>query len=115
MPPDIRSTSPDGRFQVRVAMWEARASLWVESPQIWDTVANTLVLRFSDDNWSLDHCHWQTGALAQLTLRKFPGNHAPAQVLAIVDCATQVAALPSQPQVPLPQLEAALDSLLRWS
>jgi hypothetical protein len=112
---DIRSTSPDGRFQVRVAMWEARASLWVETPEIWDTLTGTLVLRFGNENWSLDHCHWQTGSLAQLTLRKFPGNHTPSQVLAIVDCAGGMAALPSHPQVPLPQLEAALDSLLHWT
>lgn len=114
MQPDIRFTSPDGRFQVRVLAWEARASLWVESPEIWDTLTDTLVLRFDDGNWSLDHCHWQTPTLAQLTLRKYPGNHVPAQVLALVDCVSRTAALP-QSQVPFEQMEAVLDSLLRWS
>ena len=115
MLPQIRYTSPDGRFQVRVSPWEAGASRWVESPEIWDTVADALVLRFADDKWSLDHCHWQNNSLAQLTLRKFPGNHMPTQLLVLVDCTSQLAALPSQAQLPFPQLEAALDGVLHWS
>jgi hypothetical protein len=113
-PLPLRCASPDGRFEVRVAVWEARASLWVESPEIWDTQADELVLRFADDNWSLDHCHWQNDALVQLTLRKFPGNHTPVQLLTLVDCVARLAALPLQAQLPLGQLEAGLDSLLRW-
>jgi len=34
--PEPKSVSPDGRYAIDVEVWEARNSLWVESPTLRD-------------------------------------------------------------------------------
>jgi hypothetical protein len=114
MTTEIRSTSPDGRFQVRVLAWEARNSLWVESPSIWDNVTDSPLLSFSSKMWSLDESVWLSDCAVQLTLRKYPGNHTPVHLLVKVDCRTRVALIDPGIHVALDQLEARLESRLTW-
>lgn len=54
MPGEARSTSPGGRYVVYVDAWEARMSLWVETPELVDTQTGRTLLGFRNTNWSLD-------------------------------------------------------------
>lgn len=83
---EIMSVSPGNRFEVRVEVWEARNSLWVYSPSIWDTKHECCLLLFSDKSWSADSCEWLDEVKVRLVLRKFPGNHLPPSLTADIDC-----------------------------
>ena len=111
---EIKSTSPDGRFQVRVEAWEARNSLWIESPAIYDARSEEIILKFQSEMWSLDKAEWKTGEVVDLTLRKYPGNHTPSQLLAAVNCQRQTAELRPLPAVSLAELERLLENQLTW-
>lgn len=108
------STSPDGRFELRVETWEAGPSRWVSSPEFFDRHSGISLFRFQDPHWSLDQAAWESAALVRLTLRKYPGNHQPAQLSATIDCANGTAWLPSSLPVALGQLEELLDWGLTW-
>jgi hypothetical protein len=115
MPTELRSSSPGGRYQVRVNAWEARNSLWVESPEIYDSQANVSPLTFDSELWSLDQSEWLSESIVTLRLRKFPGNHLPAQVGVSVDCQHRTAQLEAGPRVKLEELEPLLECHLVWS
>jgi hypothetical protein len=110
---EIKSISPNSRFQVFVEVWEARNSLWVESPMLYDAESETTLLKFTDDNWSLDSAEWTSNSQVQFTLRKYPGNHTPTQLVATVDCNSQTARVDQLLPVPLENLEELLEHLLR--
>lgn len=111
---EIRSTSPDGRFQLRVNTWEAGNTLWVSSPEIFDLAAGQPVFRFQNENWSLDQDEWESDSRVRLTLRKYPGNHLPGNLTVGVDCANGVAYPPNAAAVSLDRLEEVLDRQLTW-
>lgn len=111
---DIISTSPTGRFQVQADIWEARNSLWVYSPSIWDAEQKQYVLLFKDESWSVDKSVWLSENKVQLTLRKFPGNHRPEHVNVEIDCAAQIAMMAPPTQTPLVALESVLDCAITW-
>jgi hypothetical protein len=111
---EVKSTSPEGRFQVFVEVWEARNSLWVESPMLYDAETKTTLLKFADDNWSLDSAEWTSNSQVQFTLRKYPGNHTPTQLVATIDCNSRTARVDELLPVPLEDMEALLEHLLRW-
>lgn len=64
--------------------------------------------------WSLDKAEWKTSEIVDITLRKYPGNHTPIELIAIIDCENQTAELGSHPAVPLAELERLLESRLTW-
>ena len=111
---EIKSTFPDGRFQVRVEAWEARNSLWIESPAIYNARSEEVILKFQSEMWSLDRAEWKTGEVVCLTLRKYPGNHTPIQLMAAVDCERETAELGPLPAFSLAELERLLESQLTW-
>ena len=113
MLPILKTTSPDGRFQVRVDQWEARNSLWVESPEIWDTIENKTLFRFKSELWSIDRSEWLTEVLVSLTLRKYPGNHLPVDLGVVLDCEKQNASIRSL-VVDLQELEALMEQRVLW-
>jgi hypothetical protein len=98
-----------------VGAWEARNSLWVESPTLVETETGATLLKFADENWSLDRADWTSDASVELTLRKYPGGHTPAQLVATIDCNLQTAKVGSLLPVPLEDLEALLEHLLSWT
>ncbi len=108
----IRSTSPDGRYIVRTASWEARASLWVDSPELLDAVSNESLLRFADPHWSLYRTQWQDATVVVLYLRKYPGNHVPPIVETVIDCRRRTATLGADEGIALCDLERALEDHL---
>lgn len=114
MPLETASTSPSGRWHIEIHAWEARNSLWVQSPLIRDGEAAAVVLQFADANWSLDTSTWLSDDVVRLSLRKYPGNHDPGAVEVTVDCGNAIAALANGRAVLLSGLETLLDQQLRW-
>jgi hypothetical protein len=113
-PMEIISTSPTGRFQIQADVWEARNSLWVYTPSIWDAERNLHIISFKDESWSADNSVWSSKNHVSLILRKFPGNHRPEQLNVEIDCVAQVATIASAAPMPLAKLESALNRALIW-
>jgi hypothetical protein len=111
---EIISTSPTGRFEIQADVWEARNSLWVYTPSIWDVERNLHILSFKDDSWSADNSVWSSENHVSLILRKFPGNHRPEQLNVEIDCVARVAMIASATPMPLAGLESALNRALTW-
>jgi hypothetical protein len=105
--------SPDGKFRITIEMYEAFNSHWVLLPTIED-VATTEVLLKLDRGWSMDDSKWVGDDVVELTLRKYPGNHSPAEVVATIDCARRMARVNAGEMLPLDALEANLDAALTW-
>jgi hypothetical protein len=120
MDAELKSSSADGRYQVRIVAWEAFNSQWVESPSIIDTATGNNLLHVTCNLWSLDRSVWLSPTRVQLTLRKYPGNHRPVQIMVTIDCSAQTAtlefaeALESADIVTLDKLEAVLERQLVW-
>jgi hypothetical protein len=115
MPYELRSISPTGRFEVRVRVWEARNSLWVESPEVFDLIENKSVLRFCSDLWSLEESGWKSDSVALLVLRKFPGNHTPVHLELLADFQNQTVFVQSSQTVPFNDLEQTMEHQLVWN
>jgi len=111
---EIISNSPSGRFQVQAEVWEARHSLWVYSPSIWDAERHLYILSFEDKSWSMDKNVWLSENTVYLVVRKFPGNHRPEQLSVDIDCAKQLATMSPITQMPLVDLEPALNRAITW-
>jgi hypothetical protein len=111
---EILSTSPSRRFQVQTEVWEARNSLWVYSPNIWDVERGVHILSFEDAFWSVDKSTWLSETKVLLILRKFPGNHRPEQLNVEIDCKAQTATVPTAVPTPLIDLESVLNRALTW-
>jgi hypothetical protein len=114
MPPEVRiqSVSPARAFEISVSMREVFNTLWVEVPTIVDRSDGSPVWTVADDRWSLDEAHWD-GEVVTMTLRKYPGNHAPIDLQAVIDCVARTARVGEQ-RVPLATLEQSLDAALTW-
>lgn len=110
---DPRFLSPDGRLAVVTAPWEVRMSLWIETPSIVVSATNETLFAFRDACWSLNAAHWTAPERVSLRLRKYPGSHVPAEIPAEIDCSRKLARVGSV-EVPLSQLEQALDAQLSW-
>ncbi|HEX4329091.1 MAG TPA: hypothetical protein VH105_20035 [Burkholderiales bacterium] len=106
-----KSTSPDGRFAIYVDMWEAFNSHWVESPELTDTRSGATLLKFNNDNWSLDAAQWQSDTVVSLSLRKYPGDHTPSAFEVVVDCEQGNASVADMAPLPLAEVEEALERL----
>lgn len=65
---EIMSASPEKNFEVRTEVWEARNSLWVYSPSIWDAKNNNCIFSFEDEKWSADASVWNDDATVSLCL-----------------------------------------------
>ena len=106
--------SPTGRFQISVSMREVFNSHWVESPTLLEKSTGTMLLTFGDRNWSLDEARWLDDSTVALTLRKYPGNHTPADVVVTVDCAGRSAKIGETELKARNEVEPALERALTW-
>ncbi len=109
-----RSISPDGRYQVTTAAWEARMSLWIEMPWITDLRENKRVLSFNSSHWSLDEARWLGDTTVELVMRKYPGNHKPPDLKVTVDFATSTARVGEREVPSLQDLERVMDAALDY-
>ena len=115
MSTNVRSTSPRDRYIITVDSWEARMSLWIDSPTLADRRTGDKVLSFEDPNWSLDAARWLDDSTVVLTLRKYPGNHTPGSIDVTVDCAGRTAMIGAVRVDGLSQLEPEMEKALKWS
>lgn len=112
---EVMSVSPEKNFEVRTDVWEARNSLWVYSPSIWDTKHRNCIFSFKDVNWSVDTSVWKDDVTVSLCLRKFPGDHRPDSVTVEINCiALQAKALALETALALEDLEGVLDKALKF-
>jgi hypothetical protein len=112
---EIMSVSPEGNFEVRTEVWEARNSLWVYNPSIWDAKRDHCIFSFKDENWSADTSAWEDDATVRLCLRKFPGNHRPESLTVEVDCLELKAKVIAPAMgLALEDLESALEKALTF-
>jgi hypothetical protein len=86
---ELRCTSPNGRYVIYVHAHEMRMSHWIFTPEMVDSTTRRVLFRPHDDAWSLDAALWQTPSLVAMTLRRYPGDHAP--IAATFDCSSGVA------------------------
>ncbi|MBV4491037.1 hypothetical protein [Pseudomonas oryzicola] len=103
-------TAPAGRFAVRVAAWEARNSQWVYVPSLLDMHTQTVIFAFANPHWSMDQATWRSDATVHFVLRKFPGDHYPATLELLVNCANQTAAVGAGAEHSLAEIEQALEA-----
>jgi len=111
----IMSTSPRKNYEVRAEVWEARNSLWVYSPSIWDASREFCIFSFSDENWSADSTTWQNEATVRLCVRKFPGNHRPDVFAVEINCLSLKAKITAPAmEIAVHDLEVELDKALKY-
>jgi hypothetical protein len=107
---ELKSTSPGGRYQIRVHPWEARMSHWVETPQLIDTRDNQTLFH-PGDTWSMDGAVWQSESLVTLRMRKYPGDHQPGFFEVHIDCANRTASIGRALATSISRIEGQLESV----
>lgn len=110
---DLDARSPDGTFTVTVSPWEARMSLWIDSPTITRVASGEMVLQFSDRHWSLDDATWLDDRTVQLTVRKYPGNRDPSHIVLVLDCVARTGRVEHSDVLALDAMESEMDRVLR--
>jgi hypothetical protein len=106
--------SPTGSYDIQIDSWEACHSRWVQTPEIVDLYLQDTILKFHDPSWSMNTAEWIDHMAVQVTLRKYPGNHIPAELTITIECKNRLAILPNGQKIPLIALEDQLDLLLQW-
>jgi hypothetical protein len=109
---ETKAPSPGEKYLFHIFPWEARMSLWVETPQLMDTVSGQSLLAFENANWSLDEAQWLDEERVRLYLRCYPGDHSPSSFEVMIDCQQKQARLRDGEPVPLRDLEKVLEETL---
>jgi diguanylate cyclase (GGDEF)-like protein len=109
---ETRSQSPDGRYALQVAPWEAGHSHWVMAPRILDTRTGKVVFQLADPRWSAEHATWEADAEVRLELRKYPGDQPRPGLVARLDCQRELGRIDNGDAVPLALLEPAAEQAL---
>lgn len=104
-------TGSNENFTIEFREREAFNTHWVFTPTIRRR-DGTVLVAIEDTNWSLDTAAWSGDRLA-MTMRKYPGNHVPADIVVTIDCAAGTGEV-ANTTVPLAQLERAMDAALHW-
>jgi hypothetical protein len=105
--------SPDCNYRIDFETYEAFNSHWVMLPTV-RVVATGEALFAPARGWSLDESKWIGDAVVSLTLRKYPGNHRPGDLVVTIDCAARRATVGEGEWLSLGALEPALDASLTW-
>lgn len=84
----------------------------IDTPSVVDGETGAIIFEFRSTSWSLDLAHWVTDSVVELTLRKYPGDHLPPDLLATIDCLDRTGQVGKHPPVPLAELEGVLDAAL---
>ncbi len=104
--------SPDGRYVVQVMAWEALMSHWVFKPELRESLNQTCLFSFSNNNWSLDSAVWEGSSVVRMALRNYPGHQTPTPLVVRFDCENLTASLENGLTVPFSQLEEVLEQSL---
>jgi hypothetical protein len=89
--PELRSTSPTGRYIINIYPVEMRMSLWVEQPELLDTATGQRLFLPKDSNWSFQSAAWKSDTVVTIQLRKYPDGLV--SIEATLDCAGFTAAI----------------------
>ena len=106
--------SPSGRFGISISAWEVRMSLWIETPVLCDRTNGQRLLVFKDSNSSLNSAEWLSESVVLMKLRKYPGNHLPAEVVTTIDCIARTAEVEGKKVNSLSEVERFLEEALVW-
>lgn len=107
--------SPDGRYGFDISPWEARMSHWIECGTLVEAATGRHVFGFTDSNWSLDRAEWLGPERVALTVRKYPGNHTPANFTIVLDCENRTASVDGVELDSFFSVEPHLDARVRKS
>jgi hypothetical protein len=107
-------SSPSGRYEIDIVSREVFNTHWIELPRLLDKQTGETLFAFEDSHWSMDEAQWLGESLVRFTLRKYPGNHKPGELIATIDCAARTAKIGEVDAGSLQELEAGLDGALRW-
>lgn len=102
--------APGGTYAVKIVAWEARNTQWVYIPSLIETRTGTVIFAFNDICWSMDQVNWRSESVVHLALRKFPGDHRPATLALVVDCARQTAVIGAGTECGLTEIEQTLEA-----
>lgn len=111
---ETKYPSPTGKYHFQIAPWEARMSLWIESPALLKAKNDEVIFTFDNPNWSLDSAEWLNEEHVKMTLRRYPGDHTPSSFEVEVDCDAKQATV-GRDAIPLDALEKHLESLCQPS
>ena len=89
-------------------------SLWIETPVLCERSSGQRLLVFKDSNWSLNSAEWLSDSVVVMKLRKYPGNHLPAEVVTTIDCIGGTAEVEGKKVDSLGQVERFLEEALVW-
>jgi hypothetical protein len=103
-----------GPFELRLHAHSGRMSHDIFTPCLVARESGETLLEFSDQGWSLDEHHWEDYSVIRLVLRKYPGNHVPAEITCTANLRDRTATFADGSVVPLPRLEDALNERLTW-
>ena len=105
--------SPTGRFLITLYEREVFNTHWVHTPTLSDTRNGEALIAF-DEQWSLDASAWRDDSVVALTLRKYPGDHVPADLVVDIDCLAKTATLGDIRIESLDRVQARLDAALSY-
>ncbi|BCM91476.1 hypothetical protein IAD21_03349 [Abditibacteriota bacterium] len=88
--------SPTGKYLFQISPWEARMSLWIESPALLKADTNQTIFTFKNSNWSLDSADWLDTERVKMSLRRYPGDHNPSSFEVELNCLTFQATIDGQ-------------------
>jgi hypothetical protein len=100
--------SPDGRKHFICEPREMRASHWVYSPRLVDSITDSVLLDLEGALWSLDAASWQDDENVAITMRRYPGDDPSGPVTCMVNTCRRTIALEHQTPV---SLSLALETL----
>lgn len=107
-----RFPSPGGDYVFRIVTSEARMSHWIDTPTLLRAATGEVLCGFVRTSWSLDGARWLDAHRVVMTLRRYPGDHQPRELVVEVDLAAGTAALAGHPPTGLAALEPYLDAIL---
>ena len=102
--------SPEGKYVFRISPWEVRMSLWVETPELIEVETGKALVSFQDSHWSLNKAEWSGPESVRIWIRKYPGDHLPAQFTAVLDCEKEVAVFDDGERVRFERLESVFEA-----
>jgi hypothetical protein len=89
--PELRSTSPTGRYLVNILHEEMRMSHWIEIPALLDTSTGQILFSPRDNIWSLASAVWKSESVVTMQLMKYPDGRV--KIEATFDCASFTASI----------------------
>lgn len=111
--PPHPSRSPSGRYEVRFDGIDVRMSHWIERPILIDLETGQVLVSLADTSWSADQVRWVEDGVVELTMRRYPGDHEPATVVARLSAREAIATVGDGPPRPVAELEPLLDAAIR--